>query len=209
MKDYAEGAAARVYGGKVLVIDTWRGIYTPSRLAVKVIKECRKHHTGNLMIEATPGASAMEPHIRNEGFRRNQSLKIQWLDFEDDDHLRKARIKQLEPTMRAGRIAISTDCTRLRELRTQFLQFELVADNGILDCVSRLAAKIPVSLLRTEIAEEEIELARRRREDQLSAMVFGQQGREQMEAQQRQAAAMAWNRVNALGLPDILGGLDG
>jgi hypothetical protein len=209
MKDYAEGAAARIYGGKVLVIDAWRGIYTPSRLAAKVVKECKRHHTGNLIIENTPGASAMEPHIRNEGFRKNLSLQIQWLEFEDDDHRRKARIKQLEPIMRAGRIAISTDCTRLRELKTQFLQFELITENGILDCVSRLAAKLPVSLLRTEIAEEEIELQRRRREDQLSAMVFGQAGREAMEAQARLANAMAWNRVNALGLPDILGGLDG
>jgi hypothetical protein len=207
--DHAEGAAARVFNGKVHIIDAWSGVYTPSRLAEKIVREAKRLQSPNLLMEAVPGSSSLEPHIRNESYRKNVNLKIQWLEYDDDDTSRNARISGLEPTMRSGRVLISSGVSKHNDLRSQLLHFKLMPQNGIVDCVSRLAAKIPVSILRTELAEEELALQEKRRQDAMQNMVFGQQGLQAIENQRMAASLVAMNRVNSLGLPDILGGLDG
>jgi len=212
MAERAEGAAARVWEGKVYVIDAWSGSYTPSRLAEKIVRECKRHQVGNVLMECLPGIEYIEAHIRNEGLRRNVSLRIQWLEFQDDDNCRRERIKQLEPQARAGRILISTACGKAAELRRQLLSFGLVEENGVVDCISHLAAKVPVSLWRAEIEEDEQELQIKRRHAMMSHFVFGMGGVDELESRQRkereaQAAAMA--SIDNLGLTDILGGLDG
>lgn len=213
MADYAEGAAVRINGGRVYVIDAWRGIYTPSRLAEKIVRECKRHQTALVTMEAIPGTEYIEAHIRNEGYRKNVNVRIQWTEFEEDDNVRHTRIAQLEPQMGAGRIAISTAIQKAAELRRQLLYFGIVPENGIVDCVSRLAAKIPVSVMREEIDEEEAELHRRRREDHAYDMAFGQMGiqavEDTTEAMKQAAHDFAMERTNSFGLPDILGGLDG
>ena len=85
-------------------------------------------------------------------------------------------------------------------------------DNGIVDCISRLASKTPVSVLRNEIDEEEREMQIQRRNANLASFVHGYQGVSALEEQKRQeqeahAAAMA--KIGTYGLTDILGGLDG
>lgn len=218
MAQYAEGACARVIPGKVIITDCWQGRYTPSRLIEKVVRECRKHQTGKVMMEAVPGSEHFDAQLRNESYRRNHPIRIQWLDFEEDDNVRRSRLLQLEPQMRAGRVALSTSMTKAAECRRQFLHFGLVPENGIVDCISRLAAKIPASTMRQEIEEEEIELSRRRREDLMYQMAHGQAaaemqaGAEEMEERERikrEASAYAWERANSLGLPPLPGGLDG
>ncbi len=212
MAERAEGAAARVWEGKVYVIDAWSGSYTPSRLAEKIVRECKRHQVGNVLMECLPGIEYIEAHIRNEALRRNVSLRIQWLEFQEDDNYRRERIKQLEPQARAGRILISTATGKAAELRRQLLNFGLVEENGIVDCISHLAARVPVSLWRAEIEEEEAELQIRRRDEMMNHFVYGMGGVDELESRQRkereaQAAAMA--SVDNLGLTDILGGLDG
>ena len=213
MAKYAEGAAARVWEGKVYIVDAWQGTYTPSRLAEKIVRECRKHQTNTVMMEDLPGIQYIEAHIRNEAMRRNVSMKIQWLDFQEDDTQRIERMRNLEPQAEAGRVLISTGAGRAAELRRQFLNFGLVVENGIVDCVSRLAAKVPASLMRAEIDDEEKELQIQRRNDVMSQFVYGQQGGvdelETRQAQERAAQAAAMASIDNLGLTDILGGLDG
>ena len=213
MAKYAEGAAARVYEGKVYIVDAWQGTYTPSRLAEKIVRECRKHQTGTVMMEDLPGIQYIEAHIRNEAMRRNVSMKIQWLDFQEDDTQRIERMRNLEPQAEAGRVLISTGAGKAVELRRQFLNFGLVIENGIVDCVSRLAAKVPASLMRAEIDDEEKELQIQRRNDVMSQFVYGQQGGvdelETRRAQENAAQAAAMASIDNLGLTDILGGLDG
>lgn len=218
MATYAEGAAARVFGGKVYVIDTWQGVYTPTRLVEKMVKECRRHQTGKVILEQLPGTSYIEAELSNESVRRNHPIKIQWLDYEEDDSVRKTRLRQIEPMLRAGRLGISTVTTKAQECRRQFLHFGLVDENGIVDCISRLASKIPATLLREEIEDEEMELASRRREDQMAQMAYGQAaidlmaGQAELESRQRreaEASMYAWERANSLGLPPLPGGLDG
>jgi hypothetical protein len=213
MAKYAEGAAARVWEGKVYVLDAWQGIYTPSRLAEKIVRECRRHQTGMVMMEDLPGIQYIESHIRNEATRRNVSMRIQWLEFQEDDNERNERLRNLEPQARAGKILVSTGTGKAAELRRQFLNFGLVPENGILDCISRLASKVPMSLMRSEIEDDEKELQIRRAQETMWQMVYGQQEgvNALSEQQQREAEAhaAAMSSLDHLGLTDILGGLDG
>lgn len=206
---YAEGAAARIVNGRLYIVDAWQGTYTPTGLAEKVVKECKVHQTGLVSAEDSPGSRYLEAHIKNESYKRNVSIRLNWLPFEDDDHTRFTRIEQLEPMMRSGRLSISTATGKAAELKRQFIHFGLILENGIIDCISRLSVKIPASLLRTEIDEEELEAQRKRRMNLESAMVFGAAGQQAMEEQVRmQSLASAMPR-NSYGLPDVLGGLDG
>jgi hypothetical protein len=215
-KDYmanrAEGAAARIWDGRVYILDAWDGIYTPSRLAQKIVRECQRHQTGMLVLEAFPGSQYIEAHIRNEAVIRNFSLKIQWLGFQEDDNERIERMRQLEPQARAGRLLISSAVTKAAELRKQFLNFGIIPENGIVDSISRLADKVPISLLRAEIADEEVELRRQRRDEMISHFVYGYGDGVSAVDERRQkeeASAKAMQAVSDWTLPDILGGLDG
>ena len=216
-KDYmatlAEGAAARVWEGKVYVIDAWSGTYTPSRLAEKIVRECKQHQASAMMLEALPGIEYIEAHIRNEATRRNVSVRVQWLEFQEDDNLRFERIRQLEPQARAGRVLISTASGKAGELKKQLCNFGLVRENGILDSISRLAAKVPVSLMRQEIDDEEAELQLKRKHELMHHFIYGPAGGlaelESKKRQEQEAHAAAMQAIDNIGLTDILGGLDG
>ena len=209
----AEGAAARVCDGKVYIIDAWSGIYTPSRLAEKIVRECKRHQTGDVILEDLPGIHYMESTIRNESLRKNLGIRIQWMDFEEDDNLRFDRIRNMEPQARAGRILVSTATGAASELRKQLLNFGLVPENGIVDCMSRLASKVPVSLMRKEIEDEEAELAQQRRYSVAHQFIFGQQegmsAAEEKRNMEWAAQQAAMQSIDNMGLTDILGGLDG
>ena len=213
MANYAEGAAGRIWDGKVYIVDAWQGKYVPSKLAEKVVREAKKWQTNHVMMEDVPGTQYMEAHIKNEAIKKNWSLRIQWLEFEEDDTQRISRLDCLEPQARAGRIWISTATGKQAELRRQFINYGLVVENGIIDCISRIAGKVPLSLMRQEIDDEEEELQIRRRHDLQWQHIYGQMGgMEEVETQATQeemAHAKAMERVNNLGLTDILGGLDG
>jgi hypothetical protein len=206
---YAEGAAARMVNGHLYIVDAWQGSYTPTGLAEKVVRVCREHQVGLVTAEDSPGARYLEAHIKNESYKKNVSIRLNWIPFDDDDNARFSRIEQLEPMMRSGRLSISTATGKAAEVKRQFVHFGLISENGIIDSISRLAIKIPVSLLRTEIDDEELEAQRKRRMNMESAMVFGAAGQQAMEEQaMRDRMAMAAPR-NSYGMPDILGGLDG
>jgi hypothetical protein len=215
MADRASGAVARVWEGKVYILDAWDNKYTPSRLAEKIVKESREQQTQYLLMEDLPGVQYMEAGIRNEMHKRNVSARIQWLDFEEDDTVRKERIKSMEPQARAGRILVSTACGKSGELKRQLVNFGLVPENGIVDCISRLAAKVPISQMRQEIEDEEIE-ALRRQNDLIAYQFVHGYGRpaglseaEKQKREREEASNAAMERAMSVGLTDILGGLDG
>jgi hypothetical protein len=215
MADRASGAVARVWEGKVYILDAWDNKYTPSRLAEKIVKESREQQTQYLLMEDLPGVQYMEAGIRNEMHKRNVSARIQWLDFEEDDTVRKERIKSMEPQARAGRILVSTACGKSGELKRQLVNFGLVPENGIVDCISRLAAKVPISQMRQEIEDEELEALRRQSDMVAYRFVHGYgspAGLSEAEKQKREreeASNAAMERAMSVGLTDILGGLDG
>jgi hypothetical protein len=208
----AEGVAARVVNGKVIVIDAWQGNYIPSSLAERMVQSYKTHQADGLLILRTPGSEFMTPHIRNESARRNVGVRIQWTDWEENDDRRNAEIKRLEPMLRAGRILFARDMTKWQECRKQFIHFGLVEENGIIECVSKFADMIPMSQMRANLEEEEISYMQRRRDDALLNSFLQLQGMHQVEeeAKQRaQAHLQAMQKVDTWTMPPLPGGLDG
>ena len=208
MGAYAEGCAARKVGDKLYVIDAWRGMYTPSGFAEKVVETLRRHQTGKLTLEDVPGTQYALNDIQNEAARRNLGLKIELVDFDEEDGKRMQRMKALEPKMIAGRIRISTASGMGPEMRRQFVHLGMVPENGIIDSVSRLALRIPASVIQNELEAEEIESYRRAKNKGMWDLIYGQGGMAEV-AQQEEVMATPVARRGYPGLPDILGGLDG
>jgi hypothetical protein len=212
MATFAEGAAARVWNDKLFVLDCWQGIYAPSGQAERMVQAVREHEANSLVLEAMPGSEFMAAHIRNEAQKRNVSVQLRWIDFEEDDNRRFAQMRQLEPVMKAGRLMFSTAMANAAKCRKQFIHFGLVTENGIVDCISKAAEWISMSVLRAEMAQEEIDSQRARREDAQWNHIFNQTGMPYVEDEQRriaQATYRAISEVNSFGLPPLPGGLDG
>ena len=212
MAKYSEGAAARIIDDRIFVLDAWQGTYTPSNEAEKIVAQCRAHDVDGLMIVAVPGSDYVMNHVRNEALRRNRSIKIQYVDFEEEESRRNSRMEQLEPMIKAGRVLFSTAMGRAKECRKQFIYFGLADENGIIDCVSQFADLVPVSLMRAGIADYEIETMRKRRDDAMLSQFLEQQGYDSADDRQRMATEAhleAMSRTVTFGLPPLPGNLDG
>jgi hypothetical protein len=212
MSKYSEGAAAKIVDGRVYVLDAWQGTYTPSGEAEKIVHQAKVHQVDGLMIVCVPGSEFVMTHVRNEAMRRNRSLKMQWVEFEEDDARRTAAMEQLEPLMKVGRIWFSTAISKAMECQNQFVHFGLIEENGIVDCVSKFADLVPLSQMRANMSEEEIEYQRRRREDALISAFLDQQGMPAVDEQARQKAAAQMSAMSAVSnysIPPMPGGLDG
>ena len=210
-KTHMEGAAAKVIDGKVYILDCWRGHYVPSRQAEKMVAEHRELQAEGMMLIATPGSFSAAAEIRNEAARRNVSLRLQWVDWEEDDDRRATAIKSLEPLMKVGRLLFSNRMTRAIECQTQFVHYGIVEENGIVECVSKFADLVPMSQLRANMQEEEIEYQRRRREDAQMNSFLLQQGMPEVDEQAKQKVTAhldAMNRASSW-IPTLPGGLDG
>lgn len=208
MKNYSEGAAVLYQGSRVYVVDAWRGVYTMSELATRIARGCKLHQCGELTIEQTPGSEAIIPHIRNEATRQNWFIRIERPDYEPDDAKRTGRCKQLEPLQKAGRFWVSKASGQLDEMRNQFANFGLIAQNGLVDTISRLALKWPTSVLAGEITPEQREMYKMASERSMFEVIYGKGG--MVEVQQSVADAQTpAPPTNSYGLTPMLGGLDG
>lgn len=209
----AEGCAARILNGKVYIIDCWQGNYIPSKLAERMVQAHKRHEASGMMILQTPGSEFMAAHLRQEAARRNVGLgRIQWVEWEENDDRRNAAIKLMEPLLKVGRIRFATDMTKWQECRKQFVHFGLVEENGIIECVSKLANRIPVAQMRAGLEEEEIEYIRRRRDDALLNSFLRLQGMPNVEAEAKrrtEAHLQAMQKATTWSMPPLPGGLDG
>jgi hypothetical protein len=208
----AAGVAARVLDGRVYAIDSWQGNWIPSKLAERMVLAHKKTQADAMMILATPGSEYMTALVRNEAARKNVSIRIQWVDWESADELRRQEIRQLEPLMKVGRLTFSTGMTKAKECRRQFVHFGLVEDTGIIECVSKLANLVPVSQMRANLEEEELSYQRQRRDDATINWLLAQQGMPRVDEQARQKAAahqQAMQQATTYRLPPMPGGLDG
>jgi hypothetical protein len=213
MVDQAEGAAARIVGGKVFVLDTWVGSYAPSGLGEKIVKTLKLHEPDALIIEEMPGAEYMGSIIRTEMLRRNVSTRVEWVPFEEDDHVRSQAILNLEPIMKAGRLLMSQGMSNMKECHRQFTRFGMIAQNGIIDSIRWIAENSHISLIRAQMTEEEILWQQQLREEQQWNMIFEQQGVPLIDQEAKriaEASIMAMeSAVTSNGLPPLPGGLDG
>jgi hypothetical protein len=121
-------------------------------------------------------------------------------------------MEALEPLIRSGRLLFSTQMGKAVECRSQFVNFELVEVRGIIECVAKASNKIPMSIFRANMAEDELEYIRRRREEGLHAQFLEQMGYDRADEEQKQkliAHQEAMSKVTNLGFPSLPGGLDG
>lgn len=207
MKNYAEGAAVLYQGNRCYVVDAWRGVFTLSELCIRIIRGCKRHSCGELIIERTPGSESVIPHIQNEGTRQNWSVQIEQPEFESDDSRRKGRCRQMEPLQKAGRFWVSTGSGQYEEMKRQFTNFGLIEQNGLVDTISRLVLKWPTSVLAGEVTAEQREMYRAAAEQNMFEVIYGAGGRVEIEqALQQEQQPKA---TNSYGLTPMLGGLDG
>lgn len=216
MAKNAEGAAAKIIDGKVYIIDAWITARTPTSLAEFMVQKQKEVGAEGMLILETPGSEFMAAHLRNEAARRNLSMKVQWTWWEENDEIRAAKIKQLEPLMNVGRMMFSTAISRSIDCHRQFVHFGLVPENGIAECVSTFASMVPMSQLRANMQEEEIQHQRRQRDNAAVSHFLDQMNMPGVDEQaQRQAnahlAAMqaATESGKPAWLPPLPGGLDG
>jgi hypothetical protein len=208
MRTYAEGVAVRYLAGRVVVVDAWRGNYIPTELAQRIVSTAKRHGTGKITIESTPGSEFVTPHIYNEALAQNWSIRIDHPEFEQNDAARETRCKNLQPRAKSGRLQISTEAGQQQQLKEQFVHFGLVPENGLIDCISRLANKIPASLMNREISDEQKEIHRIQQGGALWHSVFGQGGATVAE-DAILTAPKATRPKNSYGLRPMMGGLDG
>jgi len=212
MEKYSEGAVARILDGRVYVLDAWQGTFTPSGEAEKIVHQAKKHHVDGIMLCWAPGNEFVMAHVRNEALKRNYVPKLQWLEFIEEDGRMVGAIEQLEPLMKAGRVLFSTSMSKAAECRKQFVHFGIVLENGIADSVSKFANLVPISQMRANMQEEELEWQRRRRDDGMLSAFLEQQGMPVMDEMMRQkteAHARAMQSATTFNMPPLPGGLDG
>jgi hypothetical protein len=205
---YAEGCAVRILAGKVYVVDAWRGMYTPTGFAEKVIAECKRHQTGALGMEQIPGWEHIGTQIRNEAAKRNRAVRMDWTPFEEEDGARIERCKALEPMLVAGRVMVSQGCGQGPEMERQFIHLTMIPEYGLVDVVSRLALRIPASVINNEMEREDVEAYRRARNRDMSDFIFNSGGADVVVSTAAEMIASAPEFARQ-GLPNILGGLDG
>lgn len=212
MELYDEGAMVRVNNGRVYVLDAWKGIYGPTSRAEKIVKAVKEHDAEGVVIESVPGSDYMGVDIRNEALRRNVSVRVHWSEFEMDDNRREARILRADAVMRSGRLLFVQHMKQAAECRKQILHFGLQKENGIIDCISRALDRVPYSIMRANMTEEELNYQRDRREEAQFNAIFNQMGIPAVTEQQKEKAlahVLAMEAVSQSGLPKLPGGLDG
>ena len=209
MARYAVGAAVMDYGGRLYVIDAWRGVYTPSELYERVVSSCKRHNSGELIIERTPGSEYVLPHIRNEAAHRNWSLQIQQPEFESDDTARKGRCEQIEPLMRAGRLWFSTRMGQREECHAQFVNFGVTEECGFPDVISRIATRMPLSILAGNISDSQREMREKAQKREQWESVYSHGGAAAVEDAVLARLRAQGTARNSYGLTPMLGGLDG
>lgn len=209
---YTEGVAARVYNGKVYILDCWRYAGTPSHQAEMMAKHQRDLHPDGVMVLGTPGCEGYAPHIRNEFAKKNLGARIQWMHWEESEQLRSTRLKQMEPLMKVGRLLFAEVMTKGADCKKQFVHFGLIEETGIIECVSKLADQVPMSQMRANMEEEELAYQTRRRENAMVASFLNQQGMNAVDEQlqmKTKAHVQAMERATSWYLPPLPGGLDG
>lgn len=208
MSTYSEGVAVLYQGARVYVVDAWRGNFTPTELCERIVAGCRKWQCHELTIERTPGSDSTIPHIQNEAIQRNWSLKIDRPDFEVDDSTRIGRCKNLQPMMKAGRLWFSRGTGQQEEIKTQFTNFQLIERNGLIDCISRLALRIPASVLRGFVTSEQRAMYKLAQSQDMWDAIYGNGGAVEVE-EAILAESQQRSHSNSYGLVPMLGGLDG
>jgi hypothetical protein len=141
------GMAGVIEDGKLYVTDVVRGAWRPSTLAFKVVQMAKLYGAHNIEIEETPGAHHHEAALRNAATAAAWQLNIRWLPYDEDDSVRRMRIKSCEPLVKDGWVWLSKKLPHLKELIKQLYNYGLLEENELPDVFARLCAKLPNTTL--------------------------------------------------------------
>jgi hypothetical protein len=118
-------------------------------------------------------------------------------------------MRNLQPMTKAGRLWVSTIAGQNDEVQKQFVHFGLIEENGFPDVISRLALRIPASVFRGQVTEEQRQLHRMAAERGLWDALFGDGGAAEIQESIQAEEERPQQFQNSYGLRPMLGGLDG
>jgi len=153
----AAGAVGIERNGRMIIVEVIRGQFTPTALALRVVRSAKKWETHRIEIEDTPGARASVPAIRNAALEEDWHLEISWSEFLQDDTARSMAIKSAEPHLLAGRLLFSDGLANGDEAFRQLYQFGMVEEFEVASVIARVVNKLPSSIAAEgfEVQDEE------------------------------------------------------
>jgi hypothetical protein len=205
---YAGFAVGQLDGMRVFVLDVLRGSFRPSVIAHELAHLAKTHGVNALDIEETPGSRYYEQSIKDYAATMGHRLTVNWLEFQEDDTVRALRVKNTEPLVNSKRILFSMGIRCMAELNNQFGNFGMIDEQEIPDAVSRLAERLPKSILVTDQTEAAKAAWKSAQEQDQCDRVYGlgqyaiPQGVVEVETPYEPPK-------NSLGLEDIMPGLNG
>jgi hypothetical protein len=157
--DQVAGACGVMQGNRMYIVDIERGKWTPSTIAIKIVKMAKRNTCHKISIEETPGARFQETAIRNEALKEGWELFINWLPYQRDETERSLRIKSCEPVLGSARLYFSREIRILREVHRQLYHYGMIEETEIADVVSRVCEKLPKLIGDSETGTVEDDLA--------------------------------------------------
>lgn len=143
---YAACAVGIEREGRMIIVEVQRGQFTPSILAERLVDAAKRWETRRVMIEDTPGARAMAPHIQNAALEASWRVELLWSEFLPDVSARILAIKAAQPHLLAGRLLFDDSTKNLPEAFRQLYHFGMIEEMDIASVVARVAAQLPQSI---------------------------------------------------------------
>ena len=208
----ANAAVGIKHRNRMTIAEALQGHYKPSVLAKLIVDTARKFGTHHISIEDSPGARRMQSTIQNYALTVGWDMNISWLDFQEDSGDRDTRIRNLEADMSMSRLLFSDGISKLKPLIEGFTRYGMMTENGLPDVVSRVADNLPQSIAAEGVDDDDVAWEMMRQRDKYN-LIYGRGQYARPEPEPEEVAYQEPDPNDAeytdIGLPNILGGLNG
>ena len=208
----ANAAVGVLHRNRMHIADVLQGHYKPSVLAKLIHDTARKHGLHLIHMEDSPGARNMQSVIANHALSTGWEIRIRWIDFQEDSGERDTRIRGLEADLAGSRLFFSNGVSKLKALMEGFTQYGMIHENGLPDVVSRVAEHLPMSIAAEGMDDDDVAWEMMRERDKYN-QIYGRGQYAPPEPEPEEIQAMEPDPNDAeytdIGLPNILGGLNG
>jgi hypothetical protein len=208
-------AVGQIHRNRCYIVDVLEGHYKPSNLAKLVVSTARKYHLHRVSVEDSPGARLMMSAIHNYALTTGWDVGLDWTGAEvgeEDTGERDLRIRNIEAILSTGRLLFFAGLKQLKPLMLEFTQYAMVPENAIPDVVSRVADNLPQSIAAEDLDDEAAAWKGMMERDHFN-LVYGRGKYAPPEPEPEEMPDMNPDpmdeRINELGLENILGGLNG
>lgn len=207
----ATAAVGVLHRNRCYIVDTLQGHYKPSVLAKLIVTTAREHNLHKISLEDSPGARLMQPPIQNYALTTGWDLHLDWRDFEEDTGERDTRIRNIEALLATGRLYFNAGIKQLKPLMQEMTQYGMIPENGIPDCVARVADNLPQSIAAEDLENEDAAWKQVIERDKYNQIYFrGAYARPEAEPEEMvyEEPDPAEEPYNSLGLETIMPGLE-